>query len=160
MPIFYIINLQFKNLGSLHDIISGISSIDAGLSFKEQASGIRKYIDTLDNIADVSTVFKKANVSKELASAALEGSKFVNETGDIIGGMADSAEAVNDFKKSLDGLDSGEKGVSGLKAVFTGLADTIGISTTALGVLTAGLAVAVAGFYAYKAYQQSIRFKW
>lgn len=159
MPIFYIINLQFKNLGSLHDIISGISSIDIGLSFKEQASVISEYIDTLDNIGDVSTVFKKANVSKELASAALEGSKFVNETGDIIGGMADSAEAVNDFQKSLDGLDSGEKGVSGLKAAFTGLADTIGISTTALGVLTAGLAVAVAGFYAYKAYQQSIQEK-
>lgn len=73
--------------------------------------------------------------------------------------MADSAEAVNNFKKSLGELDSGEKGVSGLKAAFTGLADTIGISTTALGVLTAGLAVAVAGFYAYKAYQQNIQEK-
>ena len=113
----------------------------------------------MSNLSDVSTVLKKANVSKELAEEALSGSKFVNETGDIIGGMADSEKAVNNFKKSLNNLDDGSKGVSGLKAAFTGLADTIGISTTALGVLTAGLAVAVAGFYAYKAYQQSIQEK-
>ena len=98
MPIFYHINLQLKNLGQLHNVIDGINAIDTGLSLKEQASQITEYIDTLSSITDVSTVFKRANISKELASAALEGSKFTDAAGDIIGGMADSAEAVNDFK--------------------------------------------------------------
>lgn len=111
-------------------------------------------IKPLSSLDEVMKVFESANISKELAEAALKGSDFVDATGNIIGGVADSADAINDFKKGLNGLGSEVTGLDALKLGFEGLAAKIGISTTALGAFM-GVAVAgVAAFAIYDAYQK------
>lgn len=54
-------------------------------------------------------------------------------------------------------LEASSSGLSGLKTAFSGLAATIGISTTALGVLTGALAAVAIGFGVYRAQQQHLQ---
>lgn len=54
-------------------------------------------------------------------------------------------------------LEASSNGISGLKTAFSGLAATIGISTTALGVLTGALAAVAIGFGVYRAQQQHLQ---
>ena len=100
-------------------------------------------IKGISDISDIAKIFHGANISDEFAEAALKAGHLENNTADVISKMHE--------------LEASSSGISGLKTAFSGLAATIGISTTALGVLTGALAAVTIGFGVYRAQQQHLQ---
>ena len=100
-------------------------------------------IKGFSTIDDVAKIFHSTGISDELATSALEATNLENSTADVISKMHE--------------LEASSSGLSGLKTAFSGLAASIGISTTALGILTGALAAVAVGFGVYRAQQQHLQ---
>lgn len=100
-------------------------------------------IKGISDISDIAKIFHGANISDEFAEAALKAAHLENNTADVISKMHE--------------LEASSSGLSGLKTAFSGLAATIGISTTALGIFTGALAAVAVGFGVYRAQQQHLQ---
>lgn len=120
-----------------------LSIADQVISASSSKDRVADAIKGLSDVTDIAKVFYSADISDEFAAAALKAADLADNTDDVILKMHE--------------LEASSSGLSGLKTAFSGLAATIGISTTALGIFTGALAAVAVGFGVYRAQQQHLQ---
>jgi chromosome segregation ATPase len=132
--------LSLKKASIGKDLLSIADQVISASSSKDRVADA---IKGLSNVTDIAKVFYSADISDEFAAAALKAADLADNTDDVILKMHE--------------LEASSSGLSGLKTAFSGLAATIGISTTALGIFTGALAAVAVGFGVYRAQQQHLQ---
>lgn len=101
------------------------------------------FVNSLDNLDEVNTLFKNIGASQEAATKVLKGTHFADTLNDTVKGTAEGAETMSNLAKATEGLSSSAGVVDDLGAAFAGL----GVKISAIAPIIGGIAVAVGGLY-------------
>lgn len=147
---------NFANIAKTNDAIGalmGVTDASSIVRFGAQ-SNVVKTLDSLDDVGDVITAIKRANVSEDIAKAAVSSSKWAGRSAEIADAMADTTMAASGFTQLGRRIQGTFKNVGqSVKGIGQSL---LGFATANPILAGAGIAATVAiGAYEYKKYRDT-----